>query len=109
VHASRVGEYAFTGHWAGVRSADFVRMDDFWDLDRVALSLLCKLGGKTQPCVPRTERKGKVGGKSALGFLERSGLEAQISGAFWSVRESGSDGEKYSWPEPRLGQIDRRT
>jgi hypothetical protein len=58
----------------------------------VGLSLLCrKLGGKTQPCVWWTERRGKVGGKSAPGFLERSGLEARISDvgeAFWAGRVS---------------------
>jgi hypothetical protein len=53
----------------------------------------------------RKEREGR--GKSSLGFLERSGLEARISdvgGAFWAGHESESDGEKYSWPEPRLGK-----
>ena len=55
--------------------------------------------------VVRKEREGR--GKSVLGFLERSGLEARISDvgeAFWAGHGSESDGDKYSWPEPRLGK-----
>ena len=56
-----------------------------------------------------TERKGKVGGKSALGFLERLNVRASRHELVRWVRRSGQvarvSGEKYSWLEPRLGQI----
>ena len=101
--SSRVGEYVFAGHWAGVSSDDF-GISIEWGCRYYVANWEGKLN---RACLGRKE--GKVGGKSALGFLEHSGLEARISAlgeAFWAGCESDSDSlsEKYSWPEPRLGK-----
>ena len=71
------------GHWAGVRSADFARLDDLGISNKWRCRLyVADLGGKVSRACREQKGKGRAGGRAQLDSLNVR--ISEVGEAFWA-------------------------